>query len=380
MKIGIVCYPTFGGSGIVATQLGMEFAKKGNEIHFISYHQPVRLNVLLPNVIFHPVEVERYPLFEYQPYSLALSTLMVNITKQYGLDILHVHYAIPHAYAAFIAKQILREEGISLPVITTLHGTDITLVGRHPSYKSAVEFSINQSDFVTSVSKSLKKDTLQLFNLKKSIEVIPNFIDTKLFIKTKKCPRKYLALPEEHLLVHISNFRKVKRVTDVIKVFYSVQKSIKAKLLLVGTGPEREQVELLVRKLNLKGKVIFFSGVQNFYEILHACDLFLLPSSQESFGLAALEAMAAGLPVISSNAGGISEVNKNEVTGFLSEVEDVADMAKNALFLLKNKERLKQFKANAKAHSLHFSKEKILPMYHSLYEKAVNSYKNNSAV
>jgi len=378
MKIGIVCYPTFGGSGIVATQLGMEFAKKGNEIHFISYNQPVRLNALLPNVIFHPVEVERYPLFEYPPYSLALSTLIVKITKQYGLDILHVHYAIPHAYAAFIAKQILKEENINLPVITTLHGTDITLVGRHPTYKSAVEFSINQSDFVTSVSKSLKKDTLELFNLKKSIEVIPNFIDTKLFVEAKNCPRKYLALPEERLLVHVSNFRKVKKVTDVVKVFYQVQKDIKAKLLLVGTGPEREQTELLIRKLNLGNKVLFFSATQNIYEILCACDLFLLPSSQESFGLAALEAMAAGLPVISSNAGGISEVNKNGITGFLSDIGAVEDMAKNALFLLKNEERLKQFKANAKAHSLHFSKKNILPMYYSLYEKAVNSYKNNS--
>lgn len=378
MKIGIVCYPTFGGSGIVATQLGMEFAKKGNEIHFISYNQPVRLNALLPNVIFHPVEVERYPLFEYPPYSLALSTLIVKITKQYGLDILHVHYAIPHAYAAFIAKQILKEENINLPVITTLHGTDITLVGRHPTYKSAVEFSINQSDFVTSVSKSLKKDTLELFNLKKSIEVIPNFIDTKLFFKAKNCPRKYLAFPEERLLVHVSNFRKVKKVTDVVKVFYQVQKNIKAKLLLVGTGPEREQTELLIRKLNLDSKVLFFSATQNIYKILCTCDLFLLPSSQESFGLAALEAMAAGLPVISSNAGGISEVNKNGVTGFLSDIGAVEDMAKNALFLLKNEDRLKQFKENAKAHSLHFSKENILPMYYSLYEKAVNSDKNNA--
>ncbi len=376
MKIGIVCYPTFGGSGIVATELGMELAKKGNEVHFISYSEPARLDVLMPNIIFHPVEVENYPLFQYQPYSLALSTLMVDIVRQYGLDLIHVHYAIPHAYAAFIAKQILKEEGITLPVITTLHGTDITLVGKHPSYKSAVEFSINQSDVVTSVSESLKRDTLEVFNIKKEIEVIPNFIEAELFEGLhENCPRRNFATKEEKLLVHVSNFREVKNVPHVIEIFHRVQKKVKSKLLLIGVGPEREKVELLVRKLGLEDQVHFLGKVRQLYRILCACDLFVLPSSQESFGLAALEAMAAGLPVISSNAGGISEVNVEGVTGYLSDIGDIKSMAENAINLLSDEEKLAQFKENAKIRSLDFRKEKILPMYLAVYEKTISKNK-----
>ncbi|APD07803.1 N-acetyl-alpha-D-glucosaminyl L-malate synthase [Flavobacteriaceae bacterium UJ101] len=372
MKIGIVCYPTFGGSGIVATELGMELAKQGNEVHFISYSEPARLNVLMPNITFHPVEIENYPLFQYQPYSLALSTLMVDIVKQHGLDVIHVHYAIPHAYAAFIAKQILKEDGIELPVVTTLHGTDITLVGKHPSYKSAVEFSINQSDIVTSVSQSLKQNTLDVFKIKKEIHVIPNFIESELFDHLKQnCPRENFATEDEKLLVHVSNFREVKNVPHVVEVFHLVQKKIKAKLLLIGVGPEREKVELLVRKLGLEDQVFFLGKIRQLYQILCACDLFVLPSSQESFGLAALEAMAASLPVISSNAGGIPEVNVEGVTGYLSNIGDIEEMAENAIELLSNEEKLKEFKENAKAYSFKFRKEKILPMYMNLYEQAI---------
>lgn len=374
MKIGIVCYPTFGGSGIVATELGMELAKQGNEVHFISYSEPARLNVLMPNITFHPVEVENYPLFQYQPYSLALSTLMVDIVKQHGLDVIHVHYAIPHAYAAFIAKQILKEDGIELPVVTTLHGTDITLVGKHPSYKSAVEFSINQSDIVTSVSESLKQNTLDVFKIKKEIYVIPNFIESELFDHFKQnCPRGNFAEEDEKLLVHVSNFREVKNVPHVVEVFHLVQKKVKAKLLLIGVGPEREKVELLVRKLGLEDRVFFLGKIRQLYQILCVCDLFILPSSQESFGLAALEAMAAGLPVISSNAGGIPEVNVEGVTGYLSDIGAVEEMAKNTIELLSNEEKLKQFKENAKKRSLDFKKEKIIPMYMALYEKAIKN-------
>ncbi|MFV0238382.1 MAG: N-acetyl-alpha-D-glucosaminyl L-malate synthase BshA [Flavobacteriales bacterium] len=375
MKIGIVCYPTFGGSGIIATELGMELAKQGNEIHFISYSEPARLNVLMPNINFHPVEIENYPLFQYQPYSLALSTLMVDIAKQYGLDVLHVHYAIPHAYAAFIAKQILKEDGIELFVVTTLHGTDITLVGKHPSYKSAVEFSINQSDIVTSVSESLKQDTLEVFKIKKDIQVIPNFIESELFDQPNQRCTCNFAEEDEKLLVHVSNFREVKNVPDVVEIFYRVQKRVKAKLLLIGVGPEREKVELLVRKLGLEDQVFFLGKIRQLYQILGVCDLFVLPSSQESFGLAALEAMAAGLPVISSNAGGIPEVNIEGVTGYLSDIGDVDSMSKNAVAILTDEKKLKQFKENAKEHSIKFKKEKILPMYTDLYEKAINKTK-----
>lgn len=370
MKIGVVCYPTYGGSGIVATELGMEMAQKGHEVHFMSYKQPARLDILQKNIFFHQVEVESYPLFDYQPYSLALSTLMVEITKTHQLDVIHVHYAIPHAYAAYFAKQILIEQGIKLPVITTLHGTDITLVGQHPSYKSGVEFSINHSDFVTAVSESLKKDTYKVFNIQKEIHVIHNFIENQLYGQLKPCPKANFVEKDEKLLIHISNFREVKNVPDVVRVFHKVQQQIKSKLLLLGTGPDMEKVRELVHELGIQEKVIFLGKTRQINEILCMGDLFLLPSSQESFGLAALEAMASGLPVISSNAGGISEVNTQGVTGFLSDIHNVEEMAQNAIHILENPETLEQFKKAALQRSLDFSVEKILPLYEAVYEKA----------
>ena len=370
MKIGVVCYPTYGGSGIVATELGMEMAQKGHEVHFMSYKQPARLDILQKNIFFHQVEVESYPLFDYQPYSLALSTLMVEITKTHQLDVVHVHYAIPHAYAAYFAKQILAEQGIKLPVITTLHGTDITLVGQHPSYKSGVEFSINHSDFVTAVSESLKKDTYKVFNIQKEIHVIHNFIENQLYGQLKPCPKCNFVEKDEKLLIHISNFREVKNVPDVVRVFHKVQQQIKSKLLLLGTGPDMEKVRELVHELGIQEKVIFLGKTRQINEILCMGDLFLLPSSQESFGLAALEAMASGLPVISSNAGGISEVNTQGVTGFLSNIHNVEEMAQNAIHILENPETLEQFKKAALQRSLDFSVEKILPLYEAVYKKA----------
>jgi N-acetyl-alpha-D-glucosaminyl L-malate synthase BshA len=371
MKIGIVCYPTFGGSGIVATQLGMEMASKGHEAHFISYSLPAKLDVTLPNIYFHQVSIKTYPLFEYQPFSLALSTLIVNIAETYGLDLLHVHYAIPHAYAAYFAKQILREKGISLPVITTLHGTDITLVGKHPIYKSGVEFSINKSDYVTAVSHSLKTDTYEVFDIKKDIEVIPNFIDNQSIKKSVFCERKNFVGEDEKLLVHVSNLRKIKRINDVISIFNLVQKKVKSKLLIVGEGPETETVEHLITKYHLGDKIKIFGKIQDVQPILSIADLFLLPSEQESFGLAALEAMACSVPVISSNIGGITEVNRDGFSGFVSPVGDVESMAENAIRLLENEELLTQFKKQAKQEALTFDKSKILPMYKKLYDRAL---------
>lgn len=373
MKIGIVCYPTYGGSGIVATELGMEMAKKGHQIHFISYSLPARLDITRPNITFHQVNIKEYELFHYQPYSLALSTLMVDIAERYGLDLIHVHYAIPHAYAAYIARQILKEKNIKLPIITTLHGTDITLVGQHPVYKSAVEFSINQSDVVTTVSESLKKETYNVFNITKEIVVIPNFIDTNLYDNAGSCIRSNFAHQEEKILIHVSNLRKVKRVTDVIEIFYRVQQKIKAKLLIVGEGSELENARQLIQKYELDDKVKTVGEAKNLMKILMISDVFLLPSEQESFGLAALEAMAAGVPVISSNAGGIPEVNIDGFTGYVENVGDVDAMAQDAINLLSNEEKLKQFKLNAKEHAKSFSLENILPMYEKLYQENSSS-------
>lgn len=368
MNIGIVCYPTYGGSGIVATELGMEMAKKGHQVHFISYSLPARLDVTIPNIRFHQVHIEEYPLFHYQPYSLALSTLMVDIAISHGLDLIHVHYAIPHAYAAYIAKQILCEKGIHLPIMTTLHGTDITLVGRHPGYQSAVEFSINQSDVVTTVSESLKQQTLEIFDIKKDIKVIPNFIDVSLFEQDTPCVRSNFAETDERILIHVSNLRKVKRVSDVIEVFHLVQKEIKSKLIIVGEGPEWEQASYLIRKYNLENKVRKVGKVKNLYQILKQSDLFLLTSSQESFGLAALEAMAAGVPVVSSDVGGIPEVNVDGETGFVCPMGDIKAMTQAAIKILKTDEDLNRFKKNAKRHSALFDLEHILPKYEFLYE------------
>ena len=370
MKIGIVCYPTFGGSGVVATELGMALADNGHEVHFITYNLPVRLDFISHNLHFHEVMMEEYPLFQYQPYELALSTRMVEVVEKYGLEILHVHYAIPHAYAAYMAKQMLKEKGIAIKVVTTLHGTDITLVGSHPTYKTAVEFSINNSDVVTTVSNSLKEDTLRLFTITNHIHVIHNFIDMAKYQRAheKECQRIALAQPNEIILTHISNFRPVKRIDDVIRTFEIVRRSIPAKLLMVGEGPERRNAELLAKRLGIKNDVLFLGNSSEVAEILCYTDVFLLPSETESFGLAALEAMAAEAAVISTNSGGLPEVNKHGITGFLSEVGDVEDMAKNVLKIVKDEATLFQFKENAKAHTKQFSLKNILPVYEEIYE------------
>lgn len=370
MKIGIVCYPTFGGSGVVATELGMALAHKGHEVHFITYNQPVRLDFLSSGLHFHQVQIKEYPLFEYQPYELALSSKMVEVVSKFSLDILHVHYAIPHAYAAYMAKQMLKEQGIDIKVVTTLHGTDITLVGSHPSYKKSVEFSINNSDAVTTVSNSLKKQTLDSFDIKKEIHVIYNFIEVDKYpeILHEECKRITIAKDNERILTHISNFRPVKRTADVVEIFYKVQKKIPSKLLLVGDGPDLQAARIKAKELGIYENVLFLGNSVELEKILCYTDLFLLPSETESFGLAALEAMAAKSPVISSNSGGLPEVNEQGVTGFLSNVGDTDDMAKNAIYILEDSERLKEFKINAWKHSCKFAIEEILPDYEKIYE------------
>ncbi len=375
MKIGIVCYPTFGGSGVVATELGMALADKGHEIHFITYNQPVRLDFISHHLHFHQVLLEEYPLFQYQPYELALSSKIVEVVENYHLEVLHVHYAIPHAYAAYMAKQMLHEKGISVKVVTTLHGTDITLVGSHPTYKSAVEFSINNSDVVTSVSNDLRKTTNKLFTIKNDIHVIHNFIDTQKYDKVHqlKCNRIAIAKPNERILTHVSNFRPVKRIEDVINVFYEVQKKIPSKLLLIGEGPDRAKAEQLVNKLQISKEVLFFGNSSDVSKILCYSDVFLLPSQTESFGLAALEAMAAKTAVISTNTGGLPEVNIHGVTGYLSDLGDVQDMADNAVSILENDEILETFKENAREHTKKFSLENILPVYESIYKSCYNN-------
>jgi N-acetyl-alpha-D-glucosaminyl L-malate synthase BshA len=372
MRIGIVCYPTFGGSGVVATELGLELSKRGHEIHFITYSQPVRLELLNKNVHFHEVNVPEYPLFHYQPYELALSSKLVDMVKLHKIDVLHVHYAIPHAYAAYMAKKMLHEEGIEVPIVTTLHGTDITLVGSHPFYKSAVAFSINKSDAVTSVSQSLKDDTLRLFDITNNIQVVPNFIDFEKHTNHfTDCQRAMMAYDNEKIITHISNFRPVKRIQDIIQIFYKIQKEIPAKLMMVGEGPEKEPAERLCERLGIEDKVIFFGKSHEIDKILCFSDLFLLPSETESFGLAALEAMASGVPVISSNTGGIPEVNKQGVSGFLSNVGDVDDMAKNALYILKDESILSEFKVNAKVEAKKFDIHEIVPYYEAIYKEAM---------
>jgi len=373
MKIAIVCYPTFGGSGVVATELGLELAKRGHEIHFITYSQPVRLALLSKNVYYHEVHVPEYPLFHYQPYELALSSKLVDMIKLYGIELLHVHYAIPHAYAGYMAKKMLQDEGIDIPMVTTLHGTDITLVGNHPFYKPAVSFSINHSDYVTSVSQSLKDDTYRLFDIDKEIVVIPNFIENnkELLKKDEPCHRNLMANEDEKIITHISNFRKVKRIDDVVKIFYEIQKEVPSKLMMVGEGPEKEAAENLCAKLKIHDKVIFFGNSNEIDKILCFSDLFLLPSETESFGLAALEAMSCGVPVISSNSGGLPEVNQNGVTGFLSNVGDIENMGNNAISILKDEATLTQFKVNAREVAKTFDIQNILPLYEELYFKAV---------
>jgi L-malate glycosyltransferase len=373
MKIAIVCYPTFGGSGVVATELGLELAHKGHEIHFITYKQPVRLALLNPNVHYHEVNVPEYPLFHYQPYELALSSKLVDMVKLYGIELLHVHYAIPHAYAGYMAKQMLKDQGISIPMVTTLHGTDITLVGNHPNYKSAVSFSINKSDVVTSVSESLKKATYELFDIKKDIVVIPNFIELNKVntARSVTCERSVMAHPDERIVTHISNFRKVKRIDDVVAIFNKIQHTIPAKLMMVGDGPEREKAEKLCEKLGISDKVIFFGNSNEIDKILSYSDLFLLPSETESFGLAALEAMACGVPVISSNSGGLPEVNEEGFSGYLSNVGDTDAMAANAIKILQNNDTLHTFKENALKSAQKFDIQNILPLYEEVYQKAI---------
>lgn len=372
MKIGIVCYPTYGGSGVVATELGKALAKEGHLVHFITYMRPPRLDVFQPNVFFHEVSFQNYALFEYPPYETALASNLVDIVKYQNLDLLHVHYAIPHASAAFIAKQILKEQGIYIPVITTLHGTDITLVGKAPAYRSVVAFSINQSDGITTVSESLKRDTYTNFDIKKEIEVIPNFIDFTRFMKLdKEHFKKAIAPNNEKLLIHTSNFRKVKRVEDTIRIFHQVKQEVNSKLMLVGDGPERACAEELARKLNVEKDVMFLGKQDAVEELLAIADLYLMPSESESFGLAALEAMACEVPVISSNTGGIPEINIHGDTGFLSDVGNVDEMARNALKILSNEDTLKRFKTNSLIQAKKFDIANILPTYERFYEKVL---------
>ena len=378
MKIAIVCYPTFGGSGVVATELGIALAEHGHEIHFITYKQPVRLQLLHNNVHYHEVSVPSYPLFHYQPYELALSSKLVNMAKLHEIEIVHVHYAIPHAYAGYMAKQMLAQEGIFIPMVTTLHGTDITLVGSHPFYKPAVTFSINNSDAVTSVSQSLKDDTLRLFNIKKEIEVVPNFIDTKKYENLySDCERELIASKNEKIITHISNIRKVKRVDDVIEIFDRIQKKIPAKLVIVGDGPEKESLENLCKKKGIDEKVLFVGNSHEVDKILCFSDLFILPSEHESFGLVALEAMVCGVPVISSNAGGLPEVNIHGESGYLSNVGNIDEMAKNALKILVNSDTHQLFKRKAKENAQRFETKLIVPIYEEIYKKSLAKTKLN---
>lgn len=370
MKIAIVCYPTFGGSGVVATELGIGLSNRGHEVHFITYKQPVRLKYLSANIHFHEVSVPEYPLFHYQPYELALSTKLVNTIKKYNIDILHVHYAIPHAYAGYMAKKMLKEDGYDIKMMTTLHGTDITLVGSHNFYKGAVNFSINKSDKVTSVSQSLKEDTLRIFDIKKDINVIPNFIDFEnLNDNTEDCQRHMMAEDDELIITHVSNLRPVKRVEDVIRVFGGILKVKKAKLIIIGDGPDRDKAVNIAIELGVRDKVIFMGKSDDIEKILCFSDLFLLPSEKESFGLAALEAMAHKVPVISTNTGGLPEVNIHGKSGYLSEVGDVEDMAENALKIFKDNKTLQQFKVAARARAEEFDIKHIIKNYENLYEE-----------
>ncbi len=372
MNIAIVCYPTFGGSGVLATELGIALADMGHQVHFITYKQPVKLALLSHHVHFHEVVVPDYPLFRYQPYELALSSKLVNVVKAHNIELLHVHYAIPHAYAGYMAQQMLLEEGIKIPMVTTLHGTDITLVGNHPFYKPAVTFSINNSDAVTSVSESLRQDTLTHFTINKSIDVIPNFIDlSKLGQQDGPCEREAMAEPHERIITHVSNLRPVKRLMDVIEIFDRVVAQCPARLVIVGDGPEKDPAKALIEQKGLKSRVQFMGNSDEVHKILCLTDLFLLPSEIESFGLAALEAMACRVPVISTNVGGLPEVNLHGHSGYLSDVGAVEDMVKNALSILKDEDTLDQFKDQARAQAQKFSIDLIVPQYEALYKRTI---------
>ena len=372
LKIGIVCYPTYGGSGVVATELGKALADQGHEIHFITYSQPVRLGAAHKRIRYHEVSVSEYPLFYYPPYESVLASKMVDVVKYEKLDLMHVHYAIPHASAAITAKMVLAEEGIKLPVITTLHGTDITLLGKDASFEPVISFAINKSDAVTAVSQSLKNDTYKLFGINQEIEVIPNFLnaENEAVESTPELRREY-AEDKERIIIHMSNFRPVKRIIDIIEVFARVQPSIPSKLILLGDGPERSRAEQKCRELNISEHVTFVGNLKQPQELLSIGDLFILPSESESFGLAALEAMSSGLPVISTNTGGLPEVNRHGVTGMMSDVGDIDDMVKNCIYLLEDSRRLSKFKDQAKRRAQDFSLDKILPLYEQLYQKVI---------
>jgi len=381
MRIGIVCYPTFGGSGVIATELGKALADRGHQVHFITYNQPARLDFFSANLFYHEVAVSNYPLFDYPPYELALASKLVDVVRFEKLDILHVHYAIPHASAAYMAKQILLTYGIFIPVVTTLHGTDITLVGKDRTFKPVVTFSINKSDGVTAVSQHLRSDTYQYFAIEKDIKVIPNFIDLKRFsLKAKDHFKKAIAPEGEKILVHTSNFRSVKRTDDVVRIFAEVIKKIPAKLLMVGDGKERADCEQLCRDLGVSADTRFLDKQDAIEEILSVADLFIMPSLSESFGLAALEAMACKVPVISSNAGGLPELNIDGVTGFLKDVGDVTGMAEKAIYILEDEDRLAQFKENALARAKEFDLANILPIYESYYDEVIERSREENLV
>ena len=374
MKIAIVCYPTFGGSGVLATELGMSLCENGHEVHFIAYKKPVRLRLDNNNVFFHKVNVPDYPLFNFQPYELALSTKLVEVISKFGVELMHVHYAIPHAYAAYMAKKMLIEKNINVPIITTLHGTDITLVGNHPFYKTAVNFSINKSDVVTCVSESLKQDTIDQFDIDIDIKVVPNFIDISKYKKQQKiCFSENENNNEKITIAHVSNFRAVKNVNNVVLAFNKISKKIPSKLIMIGEGPEKLKAEILCKSLSIDNDVSFLGNTNEVEKNLCHSDLFLLPSSTESFGLAALEAMASRVPVISSNAGGLPEINKHGVTGYLTNCNDIDSMTKYAFSILKNNKTLEVFKKNAFEKALNYDINIVVPMYEKIYENTLKS-------
>ena len=376
MKIAIVCYPTFGGSGVLATELGMSLSEHGHEVHFIAYELPVRLNKLNEKLFFHKVNVPDYPLFNFQPYELALSTKLVEVIKLHSIELMHVHYAIPHAYAAYMAKKMLEDQGIHVPIVTTLHGTDITLVGNHPFYKTAVNFSINKSDIVTCVSASLKRDTLEKFDINNEIEVVPNFIDiSKYILQQKRCIVENTESNKVPIITHVSNFRPVKNIKNVVLVFNNIQKEIPSKLLMIGEGPEKEMAEQLCKELSIENKVEFLGNSNQVEKNLCHSDLFLLPSNTESFGLAALEAMASKVAVISSDAGGLSEINIHGETGYLTKPDDIELMSNYAISILKDSSLLEQFKNKAFKMAKSFDINNIVPIYEKIYKRALNKLK-----
>ena len=376
MKIAIVCYPTFGGSGVMATELGMSLVNHGHEVHFIAYKKPVRLTDLNNKLHFHKVNVPDYPLFSFVPYELALSTKLVDVVKNNSIDVLHVHYAIPHAYAAYMAKKMLKEQSINIPIVTTLHGTDITLVGNHPSYKTAVTFSINKSDIVTCVSQSLKEDTLDQFEIKNDIKVIPNFIDiNKYMVQQDLCLHENPIPAKEYIISHVSNFRPVKNIANVVKIFYNIQKKLNAKLIMIGEGPDKLLAENLCQELGISHLVKFLGNSNQVEKNLCHSDLFLLPSSAESFGLAALEAMASKVAVISSDSGGLPEININGETGYVENFDNVDEMSRKAISILSSKENLDNFKNKAFLKAKEFDISKIVPLYEKTYQDAFDSIK-----